>query len=485
LRTFLFFFLLVFSGAAFAEGKVLPTGEAVCSSRFSRLLGRAGTHAAHAEFRKAIEEVEAIPVRDVFPQAISRRGKKIVKVTEANKEEFQTLFDKLWTNRVAAGDIPASEISYYRKWLRKKYGRPYPQINPEVLHKDFVVAEPTGSLAGYFDDDFLDYLYESKKVTAENVDDYVKSLDPSIVKRFGRRAGRRLAKIGDYVITAGLTATILQVSTIPGDFVSNLLNGLSQALFGQTIKEFISSKTKEATQQVGEKVRDWSTLFVGGEEKYNSTLKELKQASVRLDSQDFDRMPRTQAAKVLEGFMNYTAAQLPLFQALVLSEQKDFESAWDQRLQELKQATIMVNTNFQQHKIALDQMQAQIASRSDPAVATPEELETMADYTAEMQSSESFLANALADWLFYKQARGPDNPLDPALDRNFSTVYSSYLRTMSPGKLAKAINARVSAHIAQLEKYSNKASGTKDANPNAPVEKPEDQIKTDETPITK
>src|SRR5690606_10038182 len=101
-----------------------------------------------------------------------------------------------------SGEIPYSEVSSYRAWLKKKYGKAYPPIEAEVLYKDFVTADPTGSIAGYFDDHFIDYLYESKRVTAESFDDYVKSIDPSMVRRFGKRALKAMGKTKDYVITA-------------------------------------------------------------------------------------------------------------------------------------------------------------------------------------------------------------------------------------------------------------------------------------------
>jgi hypothetical protein len=338
-----------------------------------------------------------------------------------------------------------------------------------------VTADPTGSVAGYFDDAFLDYLYESKKLTVENFDDYVKQIDPSMVRRFGKRALKALGKTKDYVITAAITASLMQFSTIPGDLVSNAINGLSQAFFGSTLKEWINGKTKEVTETVGEKVRDWN-LFAGGEEKYVSTLLSLKMASNDLEARDFDKLNRAEALRILENFKTFTSEKLPLFRDLLLSEQKDFEKLWDNRLQELKQSTVAVSTNYQQYKIALDRIQADIAGREN-AMATPEELALMSEYSQEMAGAETFLANSLADWMFYKQARGTKNPIDPALDLNFTMVYNSYMRMMSPGKLADAMNARVVNHVSQLEKYSKKAAGKEAEIPAGPEKKPEDQIK--------
>jgi hypothetical protein len=374
-----------------------------------------------------------------------------------------------------SGLVPYSEVSGYRNWLKAKHGKPYPPIEAEVLYKDFVTADPTGSVAGYFDDAFLDYLYESKKLTVENFDDYVKQIDPSMVRRFGKRALKALGKTKDYVITAAITASLMQFSTIPGDLVSNAINGLSQAFFGSTLKEWINGKTKEVTETVGEKVRDWN-LFAGGEEKYVSTLLSLKMASNDLEARDFDKLNRAEALRILENFKTFTSEKLPLFRDLLLSEQKDFEKLWDNRLQELKQSTVAVSTNYQQYKIALDRIQADIAGREN-AMATPEELALMSEYSQEMAGAETFLANSLADWMFYKQARGTKNPIDPALDLNFTMVYNSYMRMMSPGKLADAMNARVVNHVSQLEKYSKKAAGKEAEIPAGPEKKPEDQIK--------
>jgi hypothetical protein len=94
-----------------------------------------------------------------------------------------------------------------------------------------------------------------------------------------------------------------------------------------------------------------------------------------------------------------------------------------------------------------------------------------------MAAAETFLANSLADWMFYKQARGKKNPIEAALDLNFTMVYNTYMRMMSPGKLADAMNARVNNHVAQLEKYSKKAAGKPEEIPVGPDIKPEDQIK--------
>lgn len=476
MRQFLIITLLI-PGLALADPPIgPPTNPESCSTLFQGLMDKVSVRTGRAAYRAELEQIEQIPVKDIFPDSVVRRGKTLVKVTEKNKADYQSTFDRLWENRYMSGQVPYSEVSAYRAWLKAKYGKPYPPLEAEVLYKDFVTADPTGSIAGYFDDAFLDYLYESKKLTVENFDDYVKQIDPSMVRRFGKRALKAMGKTKDYVITAAITASLMQFSTIPGDLVSNAINGLSQAFFGSTLKDWINGKTKEVTETVGEKVRDWN-LFAGGEEKYISTLLALKMASTDLEARDFDKLNRAEAMRVLESFKNSTSDKLPLFRDLLLSEQKDFEKLWDNRLQELKQSTVAVSSVYQQYKIALDRIQADIAGRETPGVATPEELALLADYSQEMAGAETFLANSLADWMFYKQARGAKNPIDPALDLNFSMVYNSYMRMMSPGKLADALNARVVNHVAQLEKYSKKAAGKEAEIPAGPEKKPEDQIK--------
>lgn len=465
--------MLLIPGVALAD-KVADTGS--CQTFFQSLAGKLASRASRTAYKDQLREIEQIPVHDIFTESIVRRGKTLVKVTEKNKVEYQNVFDRLWDNRYQSGEIPYSEVSSYRGWLKKKYGKPYPPIEAEVLHKDFVKADPTGAIAGYFDDHFLDYLYDSKKLTAETFDDYVKSIDPSMVRRLGKRALRAMGKTKDYVITAAITASLMQFYTIPGDLVSNAINGLSQAFFGATLKEWLNGKTKQVTETVGEKVRDW-TLFAGGEEKYVSTLLALKMASKDLAARDFDQLSRADAMRLLDEFKTNTSEKLPLFRDLLLVEQKDFEKIWDNRLQELKQSTVAVSSVYQQYRIAYDRIQADIAGRDAPALATPEELELMAQYTQEMAGAETFLANSLADWMFYKQARGSKNPIDPALDLNFTMVYNSYMRMMSPGKLAEAMNARVANHVGQLEKYSKKAAGKTEEIPSGPEQKPEDQIK--------
>lgn len=476
------FFLLLFllPSLALADPPIGPPPNAAngasCEGFFSSLVGKVTNRTGRAAYLQELERIERIPVKEIFPDSLVRKSKTLVKMTEKNKLVYQETFDHLWDNRYMSGKIPYSEVSAYRAWLKAKYGKPYPPVEAETLYRDFVTADPTGSIAGYFDDAFLDYLYDSKKLTVENFDDYVKQIDPSMVRRFGKRALKSLSKTKDYVITAAITASLMQFSTIPGDLVSNAINGFSQAFFGSTLKEWLNGKTKEVTETVGEKVRDWN-LFAGGEEKYVSTLLDLKMITNDLEKREFDKLNRMEAMRALEGFNNFTSEKLPLFRDLLLSEQKDFEKVWDNRLQELKQVTVAMGGKYEQYKIARDRIQIDIAGRQPPATATPEELARLAEYSQEMASAETFLANTLADWLFYKQARGSRNPIDPALDAQFSTVYSTYMRMMPPGKLASAMIARVKNHVVQLEKYSKKAAGKTEEIPKGPEKKPEDQIK--------
>lgn len=444
-----------------------------------------------SEVEKAKAELEILyakTVKEIFPEVqqvrTGRRAvEKRVRTTPADKKRFKDHFDEVWNKRVAAGQIPAWDLKEYRTWLSKASDSegPYPPINAKELLEDYISEGAT--LTEYFDFKYLEFL-EKVKFTrpdgasaGEAVQAYLKTLDPSLLKHFAKSVVRGTKKVAKSWMGGAAASTIFLVSAFPGELVNAALGP-----WIMPIKDFFTTKAKEVSTQAAESVRDWAVLFKGGEEEYVNALVTLRAASYRFDEEKFDEMPRPAAATKLKEYLAITTEQLPRFHALVMVEQKNFETVWNKRLEDFRESVVTGSSVYTQHRIALDQLKSIISSRSDGA--TPEELERMAEYTHELDGAENYIANVLADWLFYKQARGNSKPLDPALDRNFATIYEKYMRNMSVGRLATAINMRVKAHVKQLETYSSKVTGKKNNEPASgapPAAKPEEQIRV-ETP---
>lgn len=472
LRAFLAFLILSLVPLA-AEAADMPPPLAVssaqnCERNFATLFTRKGIQ---AQYLTEIDEVAKTPITDIFPDSFTRRGKTLARVTELNKRKFGALFDKYWDGRVGAKLLPKSEVAAYREWLAKKYGRPYQPIEAELISQQ-ASSTPPVLMGSHFDEFFIDYLYDTKRVTVESVSDYAKTIDPSALRRWYGRAKKMGNKSMEFAFTAMLTAAILQFSSIPADVATSAINSLSQTVFGVTAKEWVSGKTKDITTSVGEKVnevvRDW-TLFIGGEEKYNSTLLDLRMKSKDIESlfgkdvngvriQDFDSMPRADASRVLKEFSEFTAKRLPDFQKLVLSEQKNFDANWIKWLQDQRQPAISTNSNYITVKVALDQLNLSVANR-EPPLAKPEELELMASYTQMLALYETSLAGAIADWMFYSQTLGNGQKVNNEIDSTYKMLYNNYMNSMSPGKLAMFMNTRLVEHMDRLEKYNKKAAG--------------------------
>lgn len=254
---------------------------------------------------------------------------------------------------------------------------------------------------------------------------------------------------------------------------------MAGALLGpivQPVKDFLTKGAKEVSTNAVEAVKDWGNLFVGGEEGYLVALENLNSLTFQFDQQNFDEKNRAEVAKSFDQYATQTSKILPQFHKLVMQEQNDFEQKWDQRLKDFRDPILQMNSTFELHKSGVERIQAEIAETG--GVATPDQLLKLAEESKKMRIAEDYIANILADWLFYKQARGAEKPLESGLDRNFATVYELYLINKDPALLAKAMNERVKAHVEQLRQYSQKAQGKK-VDPAAKQPKPEDQIKID------
>lgn len=483
LRNFLLAALLLLPSGALAIEPV----EAVpsCPGRFSQLMGKIpnfGAKISVAEREKAVRELESLyqkSVKDIFPEIQEvktgrRTVEKRVRTNAQDKIRFKAHFDALWEKRIAAGQVPKWELDDYRTWLKTQGDSEgaYPPIAAKTLLDDYVTDN--GTISEYFDFKYLEYLEKVKFVrpdgttSREQVEAYLKTLDPNVAKHYAKAA---------VVGTKNWAKT-----WIGGAAIASLFLTLPNDLIVQPIKAYLIRETKEQVNQVTEKVLNW-TLFDGGEKEYEIALAKLRGISVNFDGLiagkdvNFDTMPRVEGLKQLESYLASTSAELPRFHALVLSEQKDFETIWDKRLADTKESVVSVNASYTQFKIALRQLEATIASRGGQE--TPEEAEVRAEYAFEMDKAEDYIANILADWQFYKQVRGK-NKIDAAIDRNFATIYEKYMRTMSVGRLASAINTRVKAHVEQLEAYSDKTKKKKEAEPGTTTPlKPEEQIRVE------
>jgi hypothetical protein len=102
LRQFLIIMLLI-PGLALASS---PGETEDCGTLFQGLMGKVASRASRTVYKQELERIEQIPVKDIFPDLVVRRGKNMVKVTEKNKGIYQDTFDQLWDNRYMSGLVP-------------------------------------------------------------------------------------------------------------------------------------------------------------------------------------------------------------------------------------------------------------------------------------------------------------------------------------------------------------------------------------------
>jgi hypothetical protein len=500
LRAFTIFALVVLAPASVLAVDPSPPTAGIppvaCQTRFARLAATFKRDHQLLSKQKAEAELKLLEqklAREIFPEVQEvKTGRRIVekrvKTSDADKKRFKDHFDSIWTRRVAAGHVPPWELKEYRKWLATQPDSEgaYPAINAKELLSDYV--NDGGTITEYFDFKYLEYLEKVKftrpdgTTAHEAVEAYMKTLNHNMLRHYAKALATGTKRWAKGFVGGAAASTLIIISAFPGELVNAALDP-----WIQPIKDFFLKKTKEQSAQAAEAVKDWTGLFVGGEDEYVAALDKLRGMSITFELTNLDEKPRAEALKEFNRFVTSTSAELPRFHTLVMSERKDFESIWDKRLIDTKESIVTVSASFTQHRIALDQLKAIIKNRGD--APTPEELSQLAEYEHEMELAEDYIANLLADWIFYRQARGPQKPIDAAIDRNFATIYEKYMRTMRVGRLAKAVNTRVKAHVQQLESYSKKAAGKKVDLKKDPVagepaakEKPEEQIRV-ETPI--
>lgn len=477
-------FLVFLGGVLFSAMPTAQGSEDSCSNvadEFAKLVNRASTKVAaktmtYDQARERLDELTKVEVKTIFPETRSvRTGRKITEIRvrddAAAIDRYKRHFDEVWEMRVASGQMPPWKLREYRDWLKaqSKTNPPsaYPEIKSKELYDDYF--QDNGTINEYLDFQYLNYLEATRAIRPENVEEYLRTLDPSFVKHLGRSAWRKTKAIANSAWGGAIGASVVMFAALPGELVSATLGP-----WIQPIKEYFTSKAREASTQAVEAVKDWGSLFQGGEDAYVVQLDKLSLLTSTFDQRNFDQMGRVEIAKVFDDYTAQTSAILPQFHRLVLSEQKDFEKTWDQRLIDFRNPILQVNTNYDVQKSLVDRIRSDIEMKG--GVASPDQLQRLAEAEKKMKIAEEYIANILADWLFYKQARGKDKPLEPALDRNFATVYELYLISMDPVILGKAMNERVKAHVEQLRQYSQKAQGKKvEGTPS--TSKPEDQIK--------
>lgn len=452
--------------------------NAFCRDGFAELMGKwkKAVIAAPVDTKERLAKAEQISVKEIFPKAKGRKkGPRVAEglaVTQESMRAYKHAFDDLWNARVSNGVLPKWELSRYREWLKAQNSRPYPNIDRKSLHELYY----ENPIADYFDDEFLDYLQARTGANFDSIEDYVSTLDKSMIKNLSKALFRRVAKSRVFLIGTG-AATVYFLNLI-NESVNSSLDKLSQILLGQTLKELFSNQTKNLTEQAVSVVRDWGKLFVGGEEKYVETVTRLEYESYAFQAQDINKLTRADGVAALEKYNQFTTDTLPLFHPLVMSEQKDFEEIFDKRLQEFKGALPVASLEYQNYLIALNSLRAEVEKQG--TLPSAEQLELLDTYAKQIKFSEEVIVNMLADWLFYKQARGPDKPLDSTLRLAFRPVYEKYLLTGDLELLKRALLDRTRAHITQLQRYSNKVAGKKVAESKAEQSKPEDQIPQEE-----
>ncbi len=459
-----------------------PEDCTTVATDFARLVDRASTRVnakmiSREQAAARLEELVQMEVKAIFPETKSvRTGRRVTEVRVRDDavaiDRYKRHFDEFWEMRVASGQIPSWKLKEYREWLRaqSKSSTPsaYPEIKSKELYDDYFTDG--GTMSEYFDFQYLDYLEATKAIRPENVEDYLRTLDPSFVKHLGRAAWRKTKSLATSAWGGAIGASVVMFAAFPAEIV-----GATLEPFIKPIKDYFTTKAREASTQAVESLIDFGSLFQGGEEAYVAQLITLSALTSDFDLQKFDRMSRSEIAKKFDEYTAQTSANLPKFHKLVISEQKDFEKLWDQRLIDSREAILQMNLTYDGHKSELDRIKSDIEKSG--AMPTPDQLSRLADAKNKMRKAEDYIANLLADWLFYKQVRGKERPLDPAMDRNYATVYEFYLIGMDPALLGKAMNERVKLHVEQLRQYSQKAQGKKVQGDTAP--KPEDQIKID------
>lgn len=202
MNAFVFLIFLISSFPASADQDVCDSAP----SSFAKLVDRANlavTFLTKEEAAKRVEAMAKVEVKEIFPETkLVRTGRRITEMRVRDDAEainrYKRHFDELWEARVKAGQIPSWYLKQYREWLKSmsKTNPPgaYPEIKAKELFDDYV--SDGGTLNEYLDFQYLDYLEATRAVRPENVEAYLKTLDPSFIRHLGRATVRKGIALG-------------------------------------------------------------------------------------------------------------------------------------------------------------------------------------------------------------------------------------------------------------------------------------------------
>lgn len=475
----------------------------------ARGLATDGRNAADIRFNEIFET----DLRPIGPGEVIR----VLRVNRESQQRYNQIFEQLWQDRISSRTTRREqsavrrEYNEFRRWLSRKNqivgdsnpGARYPALDAQMLHDKYLqtsVANPEPArLAAYFDQVYFDFVVERhsrdlsrRTITVANpnnpdmvaeVATYLNSLDGRILANLAESL-RYNASPKLKLFLGGVLGYLLAQGT-------GILNEtVIQPYIYQPTRRYVTNRTREAVNSVV----DFAKVFTGGEAAYISSLVHANTAASRLDPKAVQTQPQEEAANSLKEYVTDMGNVLPSFHPVLISQQKNFEAVWQNRIRELQNPLRDELSEFMRTETELLKLRADLArarANNPGATATPEERALERRFVTQMQNLGKKMAGKLADWLFYKVTMPKERALDPAVEQMFQEAYAQYLTSMDVGLLATELSQRVRDHMVRLNKFvvTPDPAAAETARPGAtpgagPREvKPEDRVAAPAAPL--
>lgn len=433
------------------EARAVP-----CAEFFSRV--SRGRTLTREQADQLLKEVEARKVEEVFPATVQKKtGRRtsdtIVRAEEAERIAYERTFNQLWDARIARRPGVRADYNEYVAWLRTQNGnKPYPVLDQKILFDEY--HKDGGTLAEYFDYSYIRFAYEKRKLTVDNVDKYLGTLDNSMVRNAGRFLARKAMWTGKKL--GGLaTGTLFGIGIA---FPGQIMDALVTPFVRPTINAAVES-TREVSAAAAATVMDYSKMFVGGETEFQASLLEAQTAQARFSPADseptVERGGRKAGVKVFDDYVKEMSTRLPFFHAVVKDKKPKYEDEWKARIETIKPLILLESKDLNEVLDKIDTMQTMIDNSGKPQ--TPAQMAFFARNEAAIKAHEHNIAGHLADWLFYQMAIGKEKPIDAVLNQKFESIYGYYKNNLNLPKLAALVHEKVNRHLKDLQSYATGA----------------------------
>ena len=394
-------------------------------------------------WRETIAGHESLATREIFagfPVRLSD-GSLVISTNHQQIKNYRMAFDSLMEARVGAGILPKGVFNDFKKWLIEVDKGSYPKIDAKLLYESYY--KENRPIYEYFDRRLLDYFRERRDISQASVEDAINSLDLSPTSRAKTFWKQRGIRTGNFIVTGAATGVF---GAFTYQMYDKLVKGVSDPLT-KPVEKIINDKVKAGVENIVEKI-DSSLKWP---DKAPEQIAKMKAAVAALRAEDFSGLKAAEATKRLQELQAPITETLPGFRDVTITREKDFETNYNKLLSEGRPVIAVQVGNYDANRATLVTLKSLVENRASPATA--EELDLMAEYTAEMIGTEDQIGDLISNWLVYRALRGKANPIDETINKDYLKVYEKYLRLMNSEKLKKKVADGLEYHIDRLDKW--------------------------------